>query len=271
MLRSPLFAALHPVVSRLGGREFPTLADCNALLDAHYPPVKVESGKLLRFVPQDQGKLPFERQYEPRCYLQGEVQTREHNWHDLFNALVWLTFPGAKAAINARHYAALKERIGLHEAELAEKSQRGGRRDMLTLLDESGVLVVCADDELEGLLRQFRWKELFWQQRESVEAAMGFYLFGHGLYEKALSPYLGMTGQGLVLSVERRFFEWPLERRLAHLDELVSEYLAASGRGCRTRELTPVPLLGVPGWAQENATPSYYENNTSYFRAGRLS
>jgi len=55
------------------------------------------------------GKLPFEAQYEPRCYLKGEVPTRAHNWHDLFNALVWLTFPATKAVINARHYHALTD------------------------------------------------------------------------------------------------------------------------------------------------------------------
>ena len=72
---------------------------------------------------------------------------------------------------------------------------------MLTLLDESGVLVACADPELARLLRDFRWKELFWHNRERLAAAMGFYLYGHGLYEKALRPYIGMTGQGLILNV----------------------------------------------------------------------
>src|ERR1022692_1004856 len=41
-------------------------------------------------VRQECGKLLFERQYEPRCYLKGEVPTRDYNWHDLLNALVWL-------------------------------------------------------------------------------------------------------------------------------------------------------------------------------------
>jgi len=74
-------------------------------------------------------------------------------------------------------------------------------RDTNTLLDESGVVIPCADSELAELLRDFRWKELFWQRRERVQNSMGIYLFGHGLYEKALRPYIGMTGQGLLLPV----------------------------------------------------------------------
>ena len=262
LLQSPLFAPLHPILASVGDDAFPSLRECNALLAAHQPPIIVRSGLPLRFVAQEYGKLPFEAQYEPRCYLKGEVPTREHNWHDLLNALVWLTFPKAKAAINARHYAALTD--GCEAAE----SQRGAVRDMNTLFDESGVIVVCAAAELAALLRSFKWEELFWQRRAQVQAEMGFYLFGHGLYEKAMRPYIGLTGQGLLLVVEQVFFSWPLVRQLAHLDSLVAGYLNAPEHCRSTRELTPVPLLGVPGWAADNDCAAYY-GNTAYFRPAR--
>ena len=261
LLQSQLFTPLHPVLSQFKTRDFPTVEDCNAFLAVRQLPVVVQRGLPLRFVPHEPGKLVFERQYEPRCYLNGEVQMRERVWHDLLNALVWLTFPKAKAAINARHYQAL-----ISSAEI--KNQRGAMRDMVTLLDESGVIVVCADEELNNLLRDFQWKELFWRRREQVNAAMGFYILGHGLYEKALQPYIGMTGQGLLLTVEQEFFTWPLVRRLAHLDKSVAAYLNAPEHCRSTRELSPVPLLGVPGWAAENAEESYYDN-TAYFRSAR--
>ncbi|MDO8413604.1 MAG: DUF3025 domain-containing protein, partial [Gallionellaceae bacterium] len=260
LLQSLLFAPLHPVLACLPGQGFPTLQDCNALLLAHQPPIAVQCGLPLRFVPQKSGKLAFEMQYEPRCYLTGEVQMRERIWHDLLNALVWLTFPQAKAAINARHYQVLKD------ANL--QSQRGAVRDMATLFDESGVIIVCAEAELANLLREFQWKELFWQRREQVGASMDFYIFGHGLYEKALQPYIGMTGQGLLLIVEQEFFTWPLLRRLAYLDDQVAAYLNAPEHCRSTRELAPLPLLGIPGWTAGNAEEGYY-NNVHYFRAGR--
>jgi hypothetical protein len=97
---------------------------------------------------------------------------------------------------------------------------------------------------------------------------MGFFLFGHGLYEKALRPYVGVTGQGLLVPVEPAFFAWPLARQLAHLDESLAAYLAAPSHCRSTSELTPVPLLGVPGWTADNADESYYDN-TAYFRPGR--
>jgi len=130
------------------------------------------------------------------------------------------------------------------------------------------VIVICSDAELVALLRDFRWKELFWQRREQVRAQMGFYLFGHGLYEKALHPYIGLTGQGLVLAVGQEFFAWPLLRQQAHLDGLVADYLHAPQHCRSTRELTPVPLLGLPGWTADNDCAGYYDN-TSYFRPGR--
>ncbi|MFZ2162697.1 MAG: DUF3025 domain-containing protein [Sideroxyarcus sp.] len=265
LLQTVSFSPLHPAISRLGEEAFPTLQDCNALLAGQQPAIVVQSGLPLHFVPQEYGKLPFEAQYEPRCYLKGEVPTRADNWHDLLNALVWLAFPKAKAAINLRHYRALTE-----ETNAQKHSQRGAVRDTNTLLDESGVIVACADTELTGLLRGFKWKELFWQRRADVQTRMGFYLFGHGLYEKALRPYIGLSGQGLILPVEQAFFEWSPARQLAHLDALLADYLLDAEHCRSTAELTPVPLLGVPGWTAENESAEYYDN-TDYFRPGRTS
>lgn len=264
LLASPLFEALHPVLARMEYAHFPGLSDLNALLEQ--PLVNVRPGLPLCCVAQvqasAQAKLAFEQQYEPRCYLMGELQVRANNWHDLLNVLVWASFPAAKAALNALHYQAMREENG------AEHKGRGAARDMATLFDESGVVVACADAELAKLLRGFSWHELFWQQRARVHAEMGFYVFGHGLLEKAMQPYVGITGQGLILDVESDFFAWPLPRRVAYLDTLLMEYLSAE-QNCRgTRELTPVPLLGVPGWSAENTQESYYAN-TAYFRPGR--
>jgi len=263
LLSSPLFVPLHPVAAGFGDGDFPALHDLNALLAVRHPPISVHSGMPLRFVAQQTGKLPLEDQYEPRCYLRGEVQTRAGNLHDLFNALVWLTFPKIKSVINARHYHELTS-----GSELPTNAGRGNVRDVNTLFDESGVIVVYADAELAGLLRNFKWKELFWQRRERVRTGMGFYLFGHGLYEKALRPYIGMTGQGLLLAVEPEFFSWQLAQQLAHVDGLLADQLAQPGNFCSTRDLLPVPLLGIPGWAADTNNATYYDN-AAYFRPGR--
>ncbi|MEI7843627.1 MAG: DUF3025 domain-containing protein [Gallionellaceae bacterium] len=261
LLESSLFEPLHGVLQRYGKNEFPNLSDYNTLL-AKQPLIVTHSGRPIKFVEQGVGKLGFEAQYEPRCYLNGEVQTRENNLHDLFNALAWLVFPQSKASINARHYEVLTN------SSTPLTSQRGSVRDMATLFDESGVIVPYADTELAALLRGFKWKELFFQNREKVISTMGFYIFGHGLYEKAISPYIGFTGQGLLLPVAAEFFSWPLPQRLAHLDVIVAAYLSEPTNCQDTYGLNPVPLLGIPGWSKDNEQLSFYDNQ-KYFRTGR--
>lgn len=258
------FSLLHPFIQQLEADHFPNLAQLNALLAARDRDIRVRSGRPLRFVTQAHARLPFEEQYEPRCYLQGELQTREYNWHDLFNALVWMCFPRAKAAINARHFAGLS---GLRDKPIQQG--RGATRDMATLLDESGVIVACASPELGRLLGEFRWKDLFWTARATLPQTIDFCVFGHGLYEKLLQPYIGLTGQGLLLEVPSDYFAASVEQRAAHLDNLLAEYLDDPRHCLSTCELTPVPLLGIPGWAAGNATPDYYDN-TTYFRTGRI-
>ncbi|MFZ5503092.1 MAG: DUF3025 domain-containing protein [Pseudomonadota bacterium] len=268
--QSPLFAPLRPMLARLPLDRFPTLADCNALLAKHHPTLTTLGGQAARFVAQAPGKLPFAEQYEPRCYLKGEIQTRDDNWHDLFNALVWLTFPNSKSRINARHYHALQKKSQAADpGNHTTRSQRGSLRDANTLLDESGVIVVYSDESLAELLREFSWKALFWQQREQVKQKMGFYLFGHGLCEKALAPYIGMTGQGILLPVADDFFAWSLTQRLTHIDERLSDHLSDTENSSNTTQFSPVPLLGIPGWSPDNEAADYYDN-TAYFRPKRI-
>ena len=262
LMASPLFRPLAPLLDRFGGEELPTLAQCNALLDARSPPITVQQGIPLRFVAQEYGNKPFERQYEPRCYLTGAVQMRADNTHDIFNALVWMTFPASKASLNARHYNALLA------SRAASPGKRGAGRDMATLFDESGIIVASADPELSALLQDRQWESLFLHRRENVIRDMEFMIFGHGLYEKSLSPYIGMTGKGLVVTVAREFFTLPLEHKLTRLDHSVADYLNDSRHCQNTRELLPVPLLGIPGWWDGNNCPSFYRN-ISYFRPSK--
>lgn len=249
--RSPIFAPLHAAGAPYRGPAWPTL-------EAMQPPdaIFTASGQRLRFAPQGAKPACFEDQYEPRSYLTGEVQTRTENWHDLFNALAWLAFPQAKAAINAQHYrAAVTQQPG---------QNRHPARHKLTLFDESGVAVLCAAPPLAELLREHRWKELFWEKRAEVQRAMAFVVFGHSLYEKALNPYLGLTGHGLIVAVEPGLLDAPLATQLAALDPLLATRLGQP----ETLAYTPLPLLGVPGWWAANETPEFYDDR-DYFRPKR--
>lgn len=260
--RSAMFEPLRLHGGALRTADWPSLDDLRRLLAAREPPIVTRSGARLTFVPQGRKPGAFEDKYESRAYLKGEVQMRERNWHDLLNALVWLTFPQSKAALNERHYRALLER------QTTGAPNRGPVQDALTLFDEGGVIVAARDCELLRLLEGFAWKELLWRNRSRVMSDMRFYLFGHALYEKALNPFTGITGRGILFEVEAELFAAPLGVRIARLDTMLAARLGDPGRMQSTRELAPVPILGVPGWCADNAREPYYDN-LDYFRPRR--
>jgi len=259
--RSPIFEPLKPAglaFSQLS--DWPTLDDCQRMLASME--ITNAAGLPLRFVSQGARTGKPEDKYEARVYLQGEVQVRSQNWHDLFNVLVWLTFPKSKAALNRRHFLATSE------SEKKGEKNRGPVRDALTLFDEGGVIVACSDSRLAQLLVDFKWKELFWVNRDAVTASMKFFLFGHAIYEKALQPFTGVTGRAVIFPVAADFFAAALEQQLQLLDEKLAGYLNSPQHFNRTAELAPVPILGIQGWNIENERESYYENE-AYFRVGR--
>ena len=263
LARSPMFEPLRALGGALARPDWPARPVLQNLLERGGNPVTTRNGLPLRLVPAGGRMRAFEERYEARIHLRGEMIFRERNWHDLLNVLAWLTFPRAKAALNARHYAALAAQ------RAAGAPNRGPAQDALTLFDEGGVIVASCDDELLGLLRGWRWKELFWSNRTRLQGRMCFFLFGHALYEKALRPFTGITGRGILLETEPALLAQPPREQLAVLDSQVAATISKSGNLTAPRELAVVPVLGVPGWCPENEQESYYDN-TDYFRPGRL-
>src|SRR5207245_11683296 len=199
--------------------------------------LRTESGKAVRVVP------PGGRRgaYELRVHQTGEIESRPDNLHDCFNALCWLAFPRTKARINA-----------MHAAEMPREGGRRSRlRDLLTIFDEGGAIVVCADEELNRLLREFRWKKLFWAQRERVRRSMRFMVLGHAVLEQALKPWPGITCKAL--------FARPDE----DADHAAAAWLASRGEGASPRDLAPLPVFGYPGWAQ-NERPDFYDDERCF-------
>jgi len=255
---SDMFAPLRPVGSRLPGIGWPNPDVLSALADDAGRVVNAQ-GLRVRFIPQAPGSRDFRDGFEPRAFLTGEVQVRPLDWHDLFNTLVWMAFPTTKAVINARHYESMSA---------GESGNRPAVRDALTLFDEDGLLVLSRDTGLLDLVREFRWKELFWKRREEVRKRMRFFLFGHALYHKALEPFVGMTGKAVLLNVSDAFAQLPLKSQIAVTDRLLAAHVWDRTRMSHGREFAPLPVLGVPGWCGGNEQENFYEN-TDYFRPGR--
>ena len=257
-----MFEPLRALGGALARPDWPARPVLQNLLERGGNPVTTRNGLPLRLVPAGGRMRSFEERYEARIHLRGEMIFRERNWHDLLNVLAWLTFPRAKAALNARHYAALRAQYA------AGAGNRGPVQDALTLFDEGGLIVASCDDDLLGLLRGWRWKELFWSNRTRLQGRMCFCLFGHALYEKALRPFLGITGRGILLKAEPALLAQPPGGQLAILDSQVAATISEAGNLTAPRELAVIPVLGVPGWCPGNEQESYYDN-TDYFRRGR--
>jgi len=184
--------------------------------------------------------------YEIKVYETGCVETRPDNLHDFFNALAWLAFPRTKARINA-----------LHAAEIPrEGARRGPLRDLLTIFDEGGAIVKCDDLELVSLLESFRWKSLFWENRDKVRASMRILVVGHAVLEQALEPRPGITCKAIVVPAA------------ADPDAAALRWLERRAPGDSPRILSPLPIFGYPGWHAGNGAAAFYDDER-YFRPFR--
>ena len=212
-----------------------TLASLNREAEARG--LRTEHGNPVRFVPP----AAKDAYYEVKVYRSGEVETRPNNLHDFFNALAWLAFPQAKARLNA-----------LHAAEIPREGGRRGRlRDLLTIFDEGGAVVLCDQPDLLSLLQNMQWKELFWNERERVRREMRIIVFGHAVLEQALQPRPGITCKAIVAPAG------------VEPDAAIHAWLGTLAPGASPRDLAPLPIFGFPGWAAQDA--AFYED-TRYFR-----
>jgi len=218
-----------------------SLDGLNALAEAGG--IRTQAGKPVRFVAPATTK---DLHYEQQIYESGRVATRAGNLHDWFNALAWLAFPRTKARINAMHAEQIPR----------ERGRRGRLRDLLTLFDEGGAIVRCDDARLIAMLREFRWKELFWEQRSRVLSSMRVVVFGHAVLEKALEPWPGVTCKAIFVTVE------------GDADAQAAAWLARLPLDATPQELAALPVFGYPGWLPGNDHPGFYDD-LRYFRPFR--
>ena len=191
------------------------------------------------FVPQAQ--LPPDQAYESFIYSTHCVPTRE-NLHDFFNALCWLRFPRTKSYLNAEQAQSI-ERAGSVAA-------RGSLRDALTLLDENACFVWCSD-EMWHSLKEHRWLDVFWHQRAKW-SEVRVELFGHALLEKLCSPYKAITAHAIKGTAPC------LMGSDAQLDDAMLSTLKA--HNLSKKPFQALPILGVPGWFEENMHRQFYED-----------
>lgn len=213
-----------------------------------------------------QSTLPADdpRYYEEIIYQDGIIPTRENSWHDLFNACIWMQFPETKKYLNQLHVADI-HRVGVHP--------RTARRNRLTHFDECGVVLAVEDGQrgvgnaLLGALASHAWEEVLWHQKALWQETVQPFIFGHANLEMMLSPFIGLTGKWLAVSVPDGFSLLNRTEKWQVLDAALIARIKALGDFKPQHILRPIPLLGVPGWWHEQ-TLSFYQNE-EYFRPQR--
>jgi hypothetical protein len=274
--RSKIFSDLNELLGQHHWDDWPGCSGLMALLDKRQldkplfgkplsgkplsgKPMLLASGLQLKMVPQDES-LPYpEMGYEERIFKTGMISTREQNWHDLFNAFIWLLFPQTKIALNELHFSELSLQTG---------KKRTTCRDMITHFDESGIIIASTDTSLLMTLKKHQWDNVFIQARPLWWHQIGAFVFGHGMYEKAFDPFIGFTGKAYCINVAENFFQQKKMQQYHILDQLLADEIKNDHSLSKADTLTPLPILGIPGWYDENKNPEFYTNK-DYFRDKR--
>ncbi len=173
------FSAIAPVAE--------CFADAATFPSVHEVDAKLATRAGIHFVAQTprprrrRQALDRDGLYDARIAREGNVPTREGNWHDFLNALVWATFPRAKWALHQRQHRAIHARIDDGATRLPPARTR--ELDALAILDEGGAILVCneANDALA---------------RDRVRHAL---VFGHAVYESFVRGGPALTLRAAVL------------------------------------------------------------------------
>ena len=250
---SPLFSDIRQILPEIPCIQWPEIEALEQLLQLDATSLY---GKTIKLVKQD-NHIPYpELTYEERIYYHGLISTRLRNWHDFFNAIVWKLFPHIKTLMNALHISEISRQFG---------SQRNHARDAITHLDESGVLIAASDPDLIQLLRKHQWKTIFVTQKNQWHTHISAYIIGHGIYEKALHPFIGLTAKMYPVQVPKHFFQLTRLAQLQSLDKIISEHIQQFQTLRDNQFLSPLPILGIPGWYYPQDMEFYQDTN--YFRA----
>ena len=240
----------------LSGPQWPDIQALNVFVH------NAANASLPQFVAQTPELLRDDLHYEQRIAQRGQIATRTRNWHDLLNALIWLRFPGLKAALNARQVAEIAQVGG---------KQRSRAQCALTHFDEGGAIVLLRDPNLLDVWDAHDWHGLFWRERAAwIDGRIQVLVFGHALLEHALKPTQLLVSKTLAVSVPQN-----TNVENANVEDAAIVAVAAAIRNGELlndpQELRPLPLSGIPGWHVDNSAEHFYREAPCFrpLRAGR--
>ena len=218
----------------------------------------------IRFV--GQACLPEGEAYESFIANTGKIPTRD-NHHDLLNGLIWLNFPQSKAVFNELHAKDILQH-GIHNARTA-------LRNALTVFDENGGIVVSSDRLLLEQLQAFEWQAALVTHRTNwlgQHRTIAFFPFGHALLEKLVNPRKNITSHTLLILVEEGWFEQSIASQRNQLDTAIAKMfrqlampdLADNAIKLSSKSFQPLPVMGIPGYSDDNVIPAFYQDEAVF-------
>lgn len=189
--------------------------------------------------------------YEERIRF-GQLATRENNWHDLLNALVWLRYPRIKHALNAAQCRDIS-RVGRRERTRAQCA--------MTHFDEAGAIVLCSDPDLIAMWNQHDWLGLFWRERAAWDQRIAVQVFGHAILELALQPQRLLVAKCILLMCHQETIDRLRTDATSIRQQIDASIAEAIGEGAELgdpQDLRPLPLSGIPGWRTDPVDERFF-------------
>jgi len=227
LFKHPVFNDVAQYLSWAESGEWPSIESLNS---SSATLVHAYTGMPLTFERQTPELVADGMHYEQRIYQTGKIATRENNWHDLFNAMMWLKYPRIKSALNSRQW---------NDVRLNGLKTRTPGQCAMTLFDEAGAIVTMPDEMLE-CWKLHDWHGLFIEHADawrSGRAAVA--VFGHALLDHALVTETLLVAKCIVLEDKT---DLP-----SSLDG-IADAIHSENRLLANKELRTLPLCGIPGW-----------------------
>jgi len=206
----------------------------------------------LEFIDQKKKEKDFYKKYDALVFKEKKIPIRKEVVHDYFNALTWLAFPNSKKKLNKKNFTLLEQNY------LNGNKNRPRNIDLTTLLDESGIIILTKNSYLASLIRQKKWKTVFWDNRNMVKESFRFFLFGHSLFEKIMNEYIGTAARALIISNDN----FSLDKiTISNVDKILSQYIDNDFFFKNLEKTVSVPLFAIPGWSNLNEKQEFYQGN----------
>ncbi len=257
----PLLDWIGDQSMRVNRQRWPSIEELDAL---RVEAMRIDGIVRPRISAQSADLLKDGLHYEERI-RRGQLATREDNWHDLLNALVWLRYPRIKQALNLAQCRDIS-RVGRRERTRSQCA--------MTHFDEAGAIVLCSDPKLIAMWDKHDWLGLFWRERAAWDQRIAVQVFGHAILELALQPQRLLVAKCIVLMSDEetvdRLRTDPTSTR-QQIDARIAKGIAEGAELGDPQDLRPLPLSGIPGWRTDAVDERFFSDAPCFrpVRSGR--